>query len=119
MTTQELADRLLALCRAGQFEQAQRELYAPTAVSIESDMVPDDMRVVRGLEAILAKGQRFRQSVAQWHQVLVGDPIVAGRHVALRIYLDVSYADGSRATTDEVAVYTVEDGHIVQEEFFY
>lgn len=118
MTTTEIAARLLHLCRNGQFEQAQRELYAPEAVSRESDMVPDDMREVHGLDAILAKGQEFRGSVAHWHALQIGEPAVAARHLALRIYLDVRYHDGSRVVTDEIGVYTVEDGKIVLEEFF-
>ena len=46
MTTQEVANRLVELCRIGQIDQAQAELFADDATSIE----PNDMmgeRVVR------------------------------------------------------------------------
>ena len=35
MTTQEIAGRLVALCRQGKFETAQKELFATDAISIE------------------------------------------------------------------------------------
>ena len=35
MTTKEIAERLVALCRQGQVETAQRELYAADAINIE------------------------------------------------------------------------------------
>ena len=36
-TTQEVADRLVTLCRKGEFENAIKELYAPDVVSIEPE----------------------------------------------------------------------------------
>ncbi|TAN04486.1 MAG: nuclear transport factor 2 family protein, partial [Rhodanobacteraceae bacterium] len=35
MNTEQIAKRLVELCRKGEYEQAQRELYAQDAVSIE------------------------------------------------------------------------------------
>ncbi len=35
MTTQEIANRLVELCQKGDFETAQKELFAEDAVSIE------------------------------------------------------------------------------------
>ena len=40
MNVDAIAARLVMLCREGQFEQAQRELYADDAVSIEPEGVP-------------------------------------------------------------------------------
>ena len=36
MTTEQIASRLAELCRQGQFEAAQKELYAENAVSRRS-----------------------------------------------------------------------------------
>jgi len=41
MTTEQIAARLAELCRQGQFEDAQKELYAENAVSIEPEGMPD------------------------------------------------------------------------------
>ena len=35
MTTQEVADKLVSLCREAQFETAVAELYSPNIVSVE------------------------------------------------------------------------------------
>ncbi|HEY4936461.1 MAG TPA: SnoaL-like domain-containing protein [Puia sp.] len=40
MTTQQVADRLVALCRKGQIQQAQDELYADSIESIEPAHFP-------------------------------------------------------------------------------
>ena len=37
LTTQEVANRLVSLCREGKFVDAIQELYAPLVVSIEPD----------------------------------------------------------------------------------
>ena len=41
MTTKEIADRLVELCRKGDFEAAQSELFANDVVSIEPHSTPD------------------------------------------------------------------------------
>ena len=41
MNTQQIATRLAELCRQGQFEAAQKELFAEDAVSIEPRATPD------------------------------------------------------------------------------
>jgi hypothetical protein len=40
MKTEEVARRLVALCREAKWEAAQKELYAADAVSIEPDRTP-------------------------------------------------------------------------------
>lgn len=118
MTTQEIADRLVALCNEGKYEQAQRELYAPNAKSIEPASA-QGMQSVEGLDAIIAKGNQFQAMIQEVHSGSVGGPLVAGNQIAITIGLDVSFKDGSRMNMDEIAVYTVSDGKIVQEQFFY
>ena len=43
MKIEQIAQRLVELCREGKFEQAQKELYADDAISIEADrrLIPD------------------------------------------------------------------------------
>ena len=40
MTTQEIANRLAELCQKGDFETAQKELFANDAVSVEPYSTP-------------------------------------------------------------------------------
>jgi len=51
MTTGQIASRLAELCRQGQFEAAQKELYAENAVSIEPEAMPDFPKETKGLRA--------------------------------------------------------------------
>ncbi|HEY6899064.1 MAG TPA: SnoaL-like domain-containing protein, partial [Puia sp.] len=41
MTTQEIANRLVELCQKGDFETAQKELFADDCVSIEPYSSPE------------------------------------------------------------------------------
>lgn len=118
MTTQEVANRLVALCREGKYEQAQRELYTSDAKSIEPEET-QGMQTVQGLDAIIEKGNLFQATVQEWHGGSVEGPLLAGNIIALTIKLDVTFKGGNRTSMDELAVYTVKDGKIVQEEFFY
>ena len=63
MTTKEIADRLVELCRKGQFEQAQKELYAEDAASIEPDANSGFPKETYGLENIIEKGNLFQSMI--------------------------------------------------------
>ena len=43
MSTEAIAKRLVELCREGKYEQAQRELFAKDAVSVEPEGLPPGM----------------------------------------------------------------------------
>ena len=53
MTTQEIANRLVDLCRTGQNDVAYKELFAENAVAVEPEKwgVPD----TDGMDPLLAK----------------------------------------------------------------
>lgn len=116
MTTKEIADRLVALCREGKYEQAQRELFAKDAVSIEPYETPGFPKETRGLEAIVAKGHRFQSMVEQMHASSVSDPVVAGNSFACTMRMDVTMEGQGRMDMSELCVYHVKDGKIVAEE---
>ncbi|NRF67592.1 nuclear transport factor 2 family protein [Aquincola sp. S2] len=117
MQTSEIADRLVALCRAGEFEQAQTELYADDAVSIEPEGAPAE--VVEGLDAIREKGRQFMSAIETVHAITVSDPLVAGDYFSVTMTLDTTMKDRGRSVMEEICVYGVEDGKIVSEQFFY
>jgi hypothetical protein len=54
-TTQQVADRLVELCRASNYDAAYSELYHDDIVSIEQPDA-DEPKITRGIQAILAKG---------------------------------------------------------------
>ena len=118
MTTQEIAARLVELCRQGQYETAQKELYADDAVSIEPEGNPMSGKTV-GLEGIIAKGHQFMSMVEEIHGGTVSDPIIAGDVFAVAATLDATYKNMGRQAMNEICNYKVKDGKIIMEEFVY
>ncbi len=118
MTTQEVADRLVSLCREGKHEQVVKELYAPNIVSIEPEGTPN--RIVEGLEAIIAKGEQFDSRIEKVNSSFISDPVVADNFFSCSMLMNVNMK-GVPVPVDmnEVCLYTVNDGKIVQEQFFY
>ena len=118
MNTAEIARRLVTLCRDIKWEQAQRELYADNAVSIEPHATPAFEKETRGLPAILEKGKKFAGMIAQFHSTTVSEPIVAANSFACTMRLDVTMKGQGRMDMTELCVYQVQDGKIVAEHFF-
>lgn len=117
MTTKEVAERLVSLCRQGNVEAAQKELYASDAVNIEPYGTADFPKETKGLDAILEKGRKFSALVEQFHSMSMSDPLVAGNAFACAMHLDVTLKGHGRMTLDELCIYEVEDGKIVSERF--
>ena len=116
MTTKEIADRLVSLCRDGKNDEAKKEMYSSDIVSVEAN---EPMQIVRGLEATLAKGAWWVDN-HEVHGAKVEGPFVNGNQFAVRYTYDITpKATGKRMTMDEVGVYDVKDGKIVKETFMY
>jgi hypothetical protein len=120
MSTEAVAKRLVAMCRHGQFEEAQHELYAKEAVSIEPEAAANGpLGNVEGLAAILEKGKRFQANVVQVHGIEVSEPLIAGDWFTVVMTMDVTMKEYGRITMTEVCVYHVKNDKIVLEQFFY
>jgi ketosteroid isomerase-like protein len=120
MTTEQVAARLVELCRAGKYEEAQEELYADDAVSIEMPGLPEGaLADAHGMEAIRAKGRAWQASIEEIHGGSVGEPIIAGDWFSVVMRIDATYKDMGRVDMSEICVYRVRDGKIVHEQFFY
>ncbi len=118
MTTQEIATQLVALCKKGEFEKAQTELYAAHAVSIEPDGSPNQK--VEGLDAIKKKGEWWQENVVEVHSNEISEPIVAENFFSLSWKMNVTMKDApGPMQMDEICVYEVNDGKIVREQFFH
>jgi hypothetical protein len=118
MTTQEVANKLVAYMRQGQIFDAQTTLYADDIVCIEPEgtMVP---HLTKGKEAVAEKGQQFAAMIEERHGGSCSDPIVGGRYFGISMTLDATMKGMGRQILDEICVYEVKDGKIVQEQFFY
>ncbi len=120
MNTEQVANRLVELCRKGEYEQAQRELYAQDAVSIEMPGAPAGaLGDARGLEAIYEKGRKWAEGLEAVHAGNVSDPIIAGNWFSVTFSMDLTFKGRGRMQIEEIGVYHVRDGKVVSEQFFY
>jgi len=118
MTTQEVANKLVELCRTGKWDEAQDQLYAENCVSIEPEGQGFPSRA-EGIDAIKAKGEHWGASVQEFHGVEIDGPIVAGNHFSCNMKMDITYKGKERKKDAELCVFEVKDGKIVKEQFFY
>lgn len=119
MTTTDIGRKLVELCRQGRNLEALDTLYANDAVSVEALPMPGMPAELRGIAEI-------KQKVMTWyanhdiHAATVSGPWPHGDRFIIGFQHDVTNrTTGRRLQLDEVALYTVRDGRIVREEFFY
>ena len=117
MTTNQVATRLVDLCRNGKIMEAQKELYGETIVSIEPEKAP--VRSASGLKAVTEKGIQFAAMIEQHHGGNISDPIVFGNHFSIGWAMDVTLKGAGRINMEEICVYEVNDGKIVREQFYF
>jgi hypothetical protein len=118
MTTKEIADRLVELCRKGDFETAQSELFADDAVSIEQHSTPAFEKETKGKQAIKEKGDKWNAMVTEVHDVEVSDALIATDSFACTIRMHVTMKEHGKVDMTELCVYGVKDGKIISEQFF-
>lgn len=118
MTTQEVAHRLVALCKEFKFIQAAEELYSDGIVSVEA--MP-----INGVQETAGKANVLKNA-ADWvaaHHInaasVEGPFLGTGKFSAIFDFDVTIKATGERRAMREVALYTVENGKITREEFYY
>jgi hypothetical protein len=119
MTTVEVANQLVALCKQGKNLECIETMYADDIVAIEAGAPPGQERETRGKQGILGKSKWFREN-NEIHSASVSGPWPHDDRFIVTFHYDVTRKGESKRTTiDEAALYTVKDGKIVREEFFY
>ena len=120
--TLTLGRKLVELCKAQKASEALATLYSPQIVSIEAQGSPDMPARMEGIDAIKGKNDWFESSY-EVHKADAKGPWPHGDRFIVNFTYDVTAKSGpmagQRMTLDEAALYTVRDGKIVQEEFFY
>lgn len=117
MTIDKIANRLVELCREGQWENAQKELYHNDVVSIEPDETGG--QVTKGLDALLKKNLLWADMVSEVHKSEVSDPLVADGYFCCTMHMDVTLKTGQRVQSTELCIYKVVENKIVSERFFH
>ena len=115
-----VAGKLAECCNSGSEAEALETLYAQDCVSVEALAMGDAGREAQGLDAIKGKHDWW-YGAHDVHQVSAEGPFLFGDdQFSLVFDMDVTNKEsGERMQAKEVGVYTVKDGKIVREEFFY
>jgi SnoaL-like domain len=119
----DIAEGLVQFCRKGQFRDAIDRYYSFDIVSVEAIELPALGKEQRGIEAIRGKDAWWADN-NEIHSVTANGPFLgAGRYAnqfAVHFLLDLTpKSTGKRVTFAEMGLYTVGDGRIVREEFYY
>lgn len=118
MTTKEIADRLVALCREGKYDEVYTELFSPEIESIEPE--GSTWPKAKGFDELKEKGKRWEEMLEEYLGGEISDPIVAGDFFSCTMKSKVKFKGiPEPIDMDEVCVYRVEDGKVVLEQFFY
>ena len=117
--TLEVGKKYVALVKEGKNDVILDELFTKDTVSIEAGAPPGQDRAAKGLEAIKGKSKWWRDNHTV-HSAEVSGPYPNDDRFAVRFVYDVTHKPSNkRFTMDEVGLFTVANGKIVKEEFFY
>lgn len=117
--TMDVANKYVSLCRAGKNEEVLKTLFADDAVSIEAMAMPEMPQEARGLAAIKAKGDWWSNN-HEVHSASVWGPWPNGDRFIVGFRFDVTNKpSGKRIQMEEAALFTLRNGKIIREEFFY
>jgi ketosteroid isomerase-like protein len=118
-TTFEIGKKYAALCKEGKNDAILNELFTKDTVSVEAGAPPGQDRTAKGLDAIRAKSKRWQQDHTV-HKAEIFGPYPHDDRFAIRFVYDVTNKpSGKRFSMDEVGLFTVLNGKIIKEEFFY
>jgi ketosteroid isomerase-like protein len=121
-STLEVGKKLVAYCNAGKNLEAVNTLYSPDVESNEVHGMPEFPAQMKGIDAVRKKNQWWLDN----HTIHGGEtmgPWPHGDRFIVHFRFDVTAKTGpmagKRMQMDEAGLYTVRDGKIVREEFFY
>lgn len=115
----DVGQKLVEFCKKGDYVKAVENLYSPEIESVEAMAMPGMPDKVKGLEAIRRKNKEWEDTM-DVHSAQVEGPYPLGDRFAVRFKYDATdKKSNQRMQMDEVAVYTVKEGKIIKEEFFY
>ncbi|MDJ0977143.1 MAG: nuclear transport factor 2 family protein [Erythrobacter sp.] len=95
--------------------EGYQAFWSEDIVSLEPGDGP--MTRVEGRDQLLQKHAWWFENT-EVHSTTTEGPYVFGNQFAVRYGMDVTM-EGERSQMEEVGVYTVEDGKVVEERFFY
>lgn len=121
MGAMEIGTKIVEYCREGRNLEAINEFYAESVVSVESVDPPEGgSRTMDGIQAVREKNQWWMDN-HEIHSAGVEGPFPHGDDKFAIIFdFDVTNKpSGHRMAMKEVGVFTMADGKVAKEEFFY
>lgn len=116
-TTQDVANDLIAMWKAGQFDESGEKYWADDVISYEN-MPGAEMAEIRGIAGVRAKGEWWGAN-HEVHSTVIEGPYINGDQFTVRFKMDLTPKGGERHTMDEIGLYTIRNGKIAEERFFY
>ncbi len=119
MTTADVAQGYVSLCRRGEFDEAMARFFSADHVRFEPLDVREPPIEMHGMEGIRQGSREFAEQ-HEIHDVEVDGPFVGGMRFAAGFSIDATFTPtGRRATIRKLDVYTVQAGAIVRSEVYY
>jgi ketosteroid isomerase-like protein len=117
MTPTEVANAFTAMLKTGDHHGAATAFNSPDIVSIEAMDGP--MARVEGAAAVQAKSEWWNNA-HEIHSATAEGPHMNGNQFIVTFAMDITEkATGKRTQMQESGLYTVKDGKIAEERFFY
>ena len=121
--TVTVGKKLVDLCREGKNAEAIETLYSPDIVSVEAGTGSPTMPArMQGMEAIKAKSEWWATN-HEVHSAMIEGPYPNGDKFIVRFKYNVTAKSGPMTgktfDMDEAGLYTVKDGKVTEEVFFY
>ncbi|WP_018148058.1 nuclear transport factor 2 family protein [Henriciella marina] len=115
-----VGETVVAANNDGSYKSLIDSLYDEACVSVESAPPPGGSAEANGLDAIRGKWAWWEDNHTV-HETTATGPYLHGTDRFSVIFgMDVTdKSSGERVQMQEVAIYTVKDGKIIREEFFY
>lgn len=116
-TVEEIAKDTVEMNRSGASEEAGDKHWADDVVSKEPMDGP--MARIQGKAAVKAKGDWWFAN-HEVHSVEAEGPYIHGDQFIVKFKMDVTVKEsGQRLQMEEMGLYTVKDGKIAEESFFF
>ncbi len=120
MNGHEVGKQYVALCKVGKNIEALNTLFSEGVVSVEAMAMPGhEDRATKGIANVRANVEKWIAS-NEVHSAECHGPYPHDDRFAVRFVYDITNkASGQRMKMDEIGLFTVENGKITREEFFY
>ena len=116
MNTEEVATKLVELCRKGEWRKAL-DLYSNDIVSVEARDMENMPAEMRGIDQVRGKTDWWENNM-EVHNAKVTGPFVARDTFVVQFDIDATEkASGKRMPLSEVGIYKVKDSKVAREEF--